>query len=245
MLDRSEDHQAAIRDMALSFAAERIAPHAFDWDRDRHFPVPTLRAAAELGMAGITVGEEHGGFGLSRLDATVMFEALSTGCPTVAAFISIHNMCAPMIDRFGSAEQPECWLPPLRRRDKLASYCLTEPGSGSDAAALRTRAVRDGDCYVLDGREQFISGAGNPDGFYVVTTRTGGDGAAGISAVVVEGGTPGLSFGADERKMGWNAQPTRAVVFENCRVPVANRLGGVGEGDRAPQRGVASEGIHL
>ncbi len=235
MLD--EDH-AQIREMALAFARERIAPHALDWDRDRHFPIDVIRAAAELGMAGICVREDVGGSGLSRRDAAVIFEALSQGCPTVAAYISIHNMCAWMIDSFGGEEQRRRWLPMLCRMDKLASYCLTEPGSGSDAAALRTRAVRDGDHYVLDGRKQFISGAGNPDDFYIVMARTGGEDPAGISAIVVEGGTPGLSFGPDERKMGWNAQPTRAVVFEGCRVPIANRLGPEGDGFRYAMRGL-------
>ena len=232
------DDTDAIRDMALAFARERIAPHALDWDRDKHFPVDVIRAAAELGMAGIVVREDVGGSGLSRLQATAIFEALAQGCPTVAAFISIHNMCAWMIDSFGDPDQRRRWLPMLCRMDKLASYCLTEPGSGSDAAALRTRAVRDGDHYVLDGRKQFISGAGNPDDFYIVMARTGGEGPSGISAIVVEGGTAGLSFGPDEHKMGWNAQPTRAVVFEGCRVPVANRLGPEGEGFRYAMRGL-------
>ena len=232
----ADDDEAEIRAMALAFASERIAPHALDWDRDKHFPVDVIRASAALGMAGLYVGEDVGGSGLTRLQAAVVFEALAEGCPTVAAFISIHNMCAWMIDTFGDAGQRRRWLPMLCRMDRLASYCLTEPGSGSDAAALRTRAVRDGDHYVLDGQKQFISGAGNPDDFYVVMARTGGEGASGISAIVVEGGTPGLSFGADERKMGWNAQPTRAVIFENCRVPVANRLGPEGEGFRYAMR---------
>ena len=239
MLDRvDDDEQAAVRAMALGFALERIAPHALDWDRDKHFPVDVMREAAALGMAAIYVREEHGGSGLPRLDAAVIFEALSQGCPTVAAFVSIHNMCAWMVDSFGSDEQRRRWLPGLCRMDKLASYCLTEPGSGSDAAALRTRAVRDGDHYVLDGQKQFISGAGNPDDFYVVMARTGGEGPAGVSAIVVEGGTPGLSFGANERKMGWNAQPTRAVLFERCRVPVANRLGAEGDGFKFAMRGL-------
>lgn len=233
-----DEDQAQIREMALAFARERIAPHARDWDRDRHFPVDVIRAAAELGLAAITVREDVGGSGLSRRDAVVIFEALSQGCPTVAAYISIHNMCAWMIDSFGSEKQRRRWLPMLCRMDKLASYCLAEPGSGSDAAALRTCAVRDGDHYVLDGRKQFISGAGNPDDVYIVMARTGGEGPAGISAIVVEGGTPGLSFGPDERKMGWNAQPTRAVVFDDCRVPVANRLGPEGDGFRYAMRGL-------
>ena len=234
----ADDDEGDIRAMALAFARERIAPHALDWDRDKHFPVDVIRASAALGMAGLYVAEDVGGSGLTRLQAAVVFEALAQGCPTVAAFISIHNMCAWMIDTFGDADQRRRWLPMLCRMDRLASYCLTEPGSGSDAAALRTRAVRDGDHYVLDGQKQFISGAGNPDDFYVVMARTGGEGPSGISAIVVEGGTPGLSFGADERKMGWNAQPTRAVMFENCRVPVSNRLGPEGEGFRYAMRGL-------
>ncbi|RYB03716.1 isobutyryl-CoA dehydrogenase [Lichenibacterium ramalinae] len=234
----ADDDEGDIRAMALAFARERIAPHALDWDRDKHFPVDVIRASAALGMAGLYVAEDVGGSGLTRLQAAVVFEALAQGCPTVAAFISIHNMCAWMIDTFGDSDQRRRWLPMLCRMDRLASYCLTEPGSGSDAAALRTRAVRDGDHYVLDGQKQFISGAGNPDDFYVVMARTGGEGPSGISAIVVEGGTPGLSFGADERKMGWNAQPTRAVMFENCRVPVSNRLGPEGEGFRYAMRGL-------
>ncbi|MDQ0469250.1 acyl-CoA dehydrogenase family protein [Labrys wisconsinensis] len=227
-----DEDQLAIRAMARDFAAKSLAPHALDWDRRKHFPVDVLRAAAGLGMAGICVPGEHGGSGLARLDGAVIFEALAGGCPTVAAYLSIHNMVASMVDAFGTPDQRQRWLPALLSMDKLASYCLTEPDSGSDAAALRTRAVRRGDTYVLNGRKQFISGAGNPDDFYVVMVRTGGEGASGITALVVEGGTPGLSFGPDERKMGWNAQPTRAVLFEDCAVPVANRLGEEGEGFR-------------
>jgi butyryl-CoA dehydrogenase len=231
------DH-TAIRDMARDFAADKLAPHAVEWDRTKHFPVDVLREAAALGMAGIYVGEEFGGSALTRFDAALIFEALSLGCPTIAAYISIHNMATWMVDSFGTAEQRAKWVPGLCRMDKLASYCLTEPGSGSDAAALRTRAVRDGDDYVLNGQKQFISGAGNDDDFYVVMVRTGGDGPSGISTLVVEGGMPGLSFGANEHKMGWNAQPTRAVLFENCRVPVANRLGEEGEGFKIAMKGL-------
>ena len=231
------DH-TAIREMARDFAAEKLAPHAVEWDRTKHFPVDVLREAAALGMAGIYTAEEFGGSALSRFDAALIFEALSLGCPTIAAYISIHNMATWMVDSFGTREQRAKWVPGLCRMDKLASYCLTEPGSGSDAAALRTRAVRDGDHYVLNGQKQFISGAGNDDDFYVVMVRTGGDGPSGISTLVVEGGTPGLSFGANEHKMGWNAQPTRAVIFENCRVPVANRLGEEGEGFKIAMKGL-------
>lgn len=224
------DDTLAIRDMALKFAREKLAPHAVEWDQTKHFPVDVLREAASLGMGAIYVREENGGAGLSRLDAVMIFEALATGCPSVAAYLSIHNMCAWMIDRFGNADQHAKYLPQLASMNKLASYCLTEPGAGSDAAALSTRAARDGSHYVLNGQKMFISGAGNADDFYVVMARTGGPGPKGISAIVVEGGTPGLSFGTNERKMGWNAQPTRAVMFENCRVPIANRLGHEGEG---------------
>jgi alkylation response protein AidB-like acyl-CoA dehydrogenase len=223
------EEQAAIRDMAADFAAEELAPYAVEWDQSRHFPIATLRKAGALGLGGITVRDDVGGTGLSRLDAVVIFEALSTGCPTIAAYISIHNMCAWMIDRHGSEERRRRWLPGLAAMERLASYCLTEPGAGSDAAALRSRAVLDGDHYVLDGEKQFISGAGASD-VYIVMARTGEDGPRGISAFVVEKDTPGLSFGANERKMGWNAQPTRTVILEGARVPVANRLGPAGKG---------------
>ncbi len=231
------EDQIAIRDMARSFAAERIAPHALDWDERKHFPLDVLREAAALGMGGIYVSEEHGGSGLTRLDAALIFEALSLGCPTVAAFLSIHNMAAWMIDRFGSEGQRARFLPGLCRMDQVAAYCLTEPGSGSDAASLRTTARRDGDHYVLDGAKQFISGAGAAD-FYVTMVRTGEAGPKGISTLVVPADAPGLSFGPNERKMGWNAQPTRAVIFEGCRVPVENRLGEEGIGFRIAMAGL-------
>ena len=232
----SED-QLAIQEMALGFAADTLAPNAMRWDEEKHFPVAEMRQAAALGMGGIYIAEDVGGSGLSRLDAALIFEALSTGCPTVAAYISIHNMCAWMIDRYGSAEQRAAFLPKLCTMEHLASYCLTEPGAGSDAAALKTKAVLDGDHYILDGQKQFISGAGVSD-LYVVMVRTGEAGPSGISTLVVEKGTPGLSFGANEKKMGWNAQPTRAVIFENCRVPVANRLGPEGIGFKIAMAGL-------
>ncbi|CAM5189207.1 Acyl-CoA dehydrogenase OS=Bosea thiooxidans OX=53254 GN=SAMN05660750_01946 PE=3 SV=1 [Bosea thiooxidans] len=231
------EDQIAIREMAQDFAAETLAPHAARWDEEKHFPVAEMRAAAALGMGGIYIQEDVGGSGLSRLDAALIFEALSTGCPTVAAYISIHNMCAWMIDRYGSEEQRQRFLPKLCTMEHLASYCLTEPGAGSDAAALKTKAVLDGDYYVLDGQKQFISGAGVSD-VYVVMVRTGEPGPSGISTIVVEKDTPGLSFGANEKKMGWNAQPTRAVIFENCRVPVANRLGPEGIGFKIAMAGL-------
>ena len=232
------DEQTAIRDTALDFARARIAPHALEWDEAKHFPIDVLREAAALGMAGIYTREAFGGSGLTRLDAALIFEALATGCPCVSAYLSIHNMCAWMIDTYGSEEQRRKWLPGLMRMDWLASYCLTEPGAGSDAAALSTRARRDGDHYILNGQKQFISGAGNARDFYVVMARTGDAGPRGISCLVIEGGTPGVSFGKNERKMGWNAQPTRAVIFEDARVPVANRLGAEGEGFRFAMAGL-------
>lgn len=231
------EDQIAIRDMAQGFAAETLAPHAVRWDEEKHFPVEEMRQAAALGMGGVYIAEDVGGSGLTRLDATLIFEALSTACPTVAAYISIHNMCAWMIDRYGSDEQRHKYLPKLCTMEHLASYCLTEPGAGSDAAALKTKAVLDGDHYVLDGQKQFISGAGVSD-VYVVMVRTGEAGPSGISTIVVEKDTPGLSFGANEKKMGWNAQPTRAVIFENCRVPVANRIGPEGIGFKIAMAGL-------
>ena len=232
-----DQDQLAVRDMAREFAAARIAPHAVRWDEEKHFPVDVMREAAALGMGGIYVRDDVGGSALSRLDAALIFEALAQGCPTVSAFISIHNMASWMIDAYGGEAQRKNWLPKLCTMQLLASYCLTEPGSGSDAAALRTRAVRDGEHYVLNGQKQFISGAGASD-IYVVMVRTGDDGARGVSTLVVESDTPGLSFGAIERKMGWNAQPTRAVIFENARVPVANRLGEEGIGFRIAMAGL-------
>lgn len=225
------DEQAAIREMAAGFAAEAIAPHVLEWDQNKHFPVDTLKAAAELGMAAIYVREDVGGSGLTRLDAALIFEALSTGCPAVASFLSIHNMCAWIIDTYGSPGQRREWLPALARMETIASYCLTEPGHGSDAGSLATRAVRDGEDYVLNGQKQFISGAGTSD-VYIVMARTGGDGPRGISTFIVPKDSEGLSFGANERKMGWHIQPTRAVTFDNVRVPAANRLAEEGEGFR-------------
>jgi alkylation response protein AidB-like acyl-CoA dehydrogenase len=223
------DDQRAIQTLARDFAAAEIAPHALRWDEERHFPVPTLRAAAALGLAAIYVRAESGGTGLSRLDAALIFEALSEACPTVAAYLSIHNMSAWMIDTYGTDEQRKRWLPGLVSMELLASYCLTEPGSGSDAAALATTARRDGDEYVLNGQKQFISGAGESD-VYLTMVRTGGEGPKGISALIVPRDTAGLNFGVNEKKMGWNAQPTRAVIFDNARVPVANRLANEGDG---------------
>jgi alkylation response protein AidB-like acyl-CoA dehydrogenase len=231
------EDQVAVRDMARAFAADKIAPFALKWDEEKHFPVDVMREAAALGIGGIYIRDDVGGSALSRFDAALIFEALAQGCPTVSSFISIHNMAAWMIDAYGSDEQRRKWLAKLCAMDLLASYCLTEPGTGSDAAALRTRAVRNGDHYVLNGQKQFISGAGESD-IYVAMVRTGDDGPGGISTLVVERDTPGVSFGANERKMGWNAQPTRAVIFENARVPVANRLGDEGIGFKIAMAGL-------
>jgi len=231
------DDQRAIQDMALAFARDEMAPHSSRWDEDRHFPVDVLRAAAGLGFAGIYVGEDVGGSGLTRLDASIIFEALSYGDVPTAAYLTIHNMASWMIDRFGSDDLRQRYLPRLTTMELIASYCLTEPGSGSDAAALRTTAKLDGDHYLLNGGKAFISGGGVSD-VYVVMARTGGEGARGVSAFVVDKGAPGLSFGANERKMGWNAQPTAQVNFDNCRVQVENRIGQEGEGFRFAMMGL-------
>ncbi|WP_029368404.1 acyl-CoA dehydrogenase family protein [Mycobacterium sp. UM_WWY] len=220
-----DDDERVIAETAAAFAEKRIAPYALEWDETHHFPVDVLREAAELGMAAIYCQEDAGGSGLRRLDAVRIFEQLAAADPAIAAFLSIHNMCAWMVDSFGTEEQRKTWVPRLASMDAIASYCLTEPGAGSDAAALRTRAVRDGDDWVLDGDKQFISGAGSSD-VYVVMARTGAEGPRGISAFVVEKDTPGLSFGAQEQKMGWNAQPTAQVIFDGVRVPADALLGG-------------------
>lgn len=226
-----------LQGVARDFAAEVLAPNARRWDEERHFPVDEMREAAKLGMAALYVREESGGSGLTRLDAAVVFEALATGCPTVAAYLSIHNMVAWMIDRFGSDAQRAEHLPSLVTMERIASYALTEPGSGSDAAALRTRAARDNEGYVLNGTKQFISGAGVSD-LYLTMVRTGGDGPAGVSAMLVPKETAGLSFGANERKMGWNAQPTRQVIFEDARIAATALLGEEGQGFRFAMAGL-------
>ncbi len=234
--DLSED-QIAIQDMAKKFTADRITPFAAEWDEKSHYPVDVWKAAGELGFGAIYVSPEHGGIGLGRLEAALIMEAMAYGCPATSAFISIHNMAAWMIDCFGSAELKDRFLPDLVSMAKIASYCLTEPGSGSDAAALKTTARRDGDHYVLNGTKQFISGAGYND-IYVCMVRTGEAGPKGISCLVVENGTPGLGFGAPEKKLGWNSSPTAQVIFEDCRVPVANRVGSEGEGFRIAMAGL-------
>ena len=227
----------ALQAVAQEFAREVLGPKALEWDEQKHFPIAEMRQAAGLGMAGLYVREESGGAGLSRLDAAVVFEALATGCPTVSAFLSIHNMVAWMVDRFGDDAQRAAWLPALLTMEKIGAYCLTEPGSGSDAAALRTRAQRGNAGWVLNGSKQFISGAGAAD-LYLTMVRTGDEGPGGISAMLVPGGTAGLSFGALERKMGWNAQPTRMVVFEDALVPPEALLGAAGQGFRFAMAGL-------
>ncbi len=224
------EEQLQIRDMVDGFAAEKLAPHTLEWDQTAHFPVDVMRELAELGLAGIYVDPEHGGSGMGRLEAALIFEGLAKGCVSTAAYMSIHNMVAWMIDRFGNDEQRAEWVPKLCAMEQIASYCLTEPGSGSDAAALKTRAEADGNAYyVLNGSKAFISGAGVSD-LYCVMCRTGEDGPKGVSAILVPKDAPGISFGAPEKKMGWNSQPTAVVNFDNCRVPVENRLGGEGDG---------------
>lgn len=231
------DDERAISDTARDFAAECLAPNAVEWDQTKHFPVDVLRKAAALGMGGIYIREDVGGSGLTRLDAVRIFEQLATGDPSLAAYVSIHNMVTWMIDSYGTDEQRHQWVPGLCSMDQLGSYCLTEPGAGSDAAALSTKAVRDGDDYVLTGVKQFISGAGTSD-VYVVMARTGAAGPKGISAFVVPRESAGLSFGANEKKMGWNAQPTRQVILDEVRVPAANLLGNEGDGFKIAMSGL-------
>jgi len=238
------DDQRAIEDAARAFAAAELAPHSARWDEEKHFPVDVLRMAAELGFAGLYVGEDVGGSALSRLDASIVFEQLSYGDVSTAAFLSIHNMASWMVDRFGSDDLRRRYLPRLCTMELIASYCLTEPGSGSDAAAMTTTAKKDGDAYLLNGSKAFISGAGTSD-IYVVMARTGGAGPKGVSAFVVEKDTPGLSFGAQEKKMGWNSQPTAQVNFDDCRVPEANRIGQEGEGFRFAMAGLDGGRINI
>jgi alkylation response protein AidB-like acyl-CoA dehydrogenase len=231
------DDQRAIQDAARAFADAELAPHSAEWDEIRHFPVDVMRRAAETGFAAIYAGEEHGGMALGRVEAAVIFEELSRGDVSTAAFISIHNMATWMIDSFGSDDLRARYVPRLATMELIASYCLTEPGSGSDAAAMRTAATRDGDHFILNGSKAFISGAGTSD-VYVVMARTGEPGPKGISAFVVNKETPGLSFGAQEKKMGWNSQPTAVVSFDDCRVPAANLLGKEGDGFRYAMMGL-------
>jgi alkylation response protein AidB-like acyl-CoA dehydrogenase len=231
------DDQLAIQDMARRFTADRITPFAAEWDEKHVFPRDTIKAAAELGFAAIYVSEESGGIGLGRLEAALIMEAMAYGCPSTSAFISIHNMAGWMLDRFGSAEIKAKYLPRLVGMEWMASYCLTEPSSGSDAAALKTTAVRDGDAWVVNGTKQFISGAGENE-LYLTMVRTGEDGPKGISCLAIEKGMPGVSFGAPEKKTGWHSQPTAALILDNVRVPTENLVGGEGEGFRIAMMGL-------
>ena len=231
------EDQLAIQDMARKFTADRITPFAAQWDEDHHFPRDVVQAAGELGFGSIYVSEESGGIALGRLEAALIMEAMAYGCPATSAYVSIHNMASWMIDRFGGDEVKARFLPKLVSMEHIASYALTEPGSGSDAAALKTTARLDGDHYVINGTKQFISGSGFND-IYVVMVRTSDDKSKGITCLVVEKGTPGLSHGAPEKKLGWNASPTAQLIFEDCRVPVANRVGAEGEGFRFAMAGL-------
>ena len=238
------DDQLAIREVAQRFTADQITPHAAEWDEKHIFPRETIQRSAELGFGAIYVSEASGGIGLGRLEAALIMEAMAYGCPSTSAFISIHNMAAWMIDRFGGEAVKAKYLPDLVTMEKIASYCLTEPSSGSDASALRTTARRDGDVYVLNGTKQFISGGGVND-LYAVMVRTGQDGPKGISCVIVEKGAEGLSFGAPERKLGWNSSPTAQVIFDNVRVPVANRVGAEGDGFKFAMAGLDGGRINI
>ncbi len=231
------EDQRAIQDMARNFTADMITPEAHKWDEDKVWPADVAKAAGELGFGSIYVSEEGGGCGLSRVESVLIFEQLSMGCPSTAAMISIHNMATWMIDCFGNDDQRARYVGELSTLEKMASYCLTEPGAGSDAASLKTKAVRDGDEYVLNGSKAFISGGGTSD-VYVVMARTSDDGAKGISCFIVEKDTPGLSFGAQEKKLGWHSQPTAAVMFDDCRIPAANLVGSEGQGFKIAMQGL-------
>ena len=231
------EDQLAIQDMARKFTADAITPHAAEWDEKHIFPRDTIKAAADLGFGGIYVSEDAGGIGLGRLESAIIMEAMAYGCPSTSAFISIHNMSAWMIDRFGSQAVKDKYLPDLVPMNRIASYCLTEAGAGSDAASLKTKAVKDGDHYVVTGSKQFISGGGENE-VYVVMTRTGEDGPKGITCLVIEKDMPGVSFGAQEKKLGWHSQPTAQVNFDGVRVPVENLVGAEGEGFRIAMMGL-------
>jgi alkylation response protein AidB-like acyl-CoA dehydrogenase len=236
--------QQALQQMARDFAANELAPHAAHWDEAEVFPEDALRKAAGLGMAAICVGEEHGGAGLGRVEAALVFEALAAGCTSTAAYLSIHNMVAWMIERFGDAAQRARLLPRLVSMQQFASYCLTDPGAGSDAASLRSTARCDGGDYVLDGSKAFISGGGRSD-LYLIMARTGGPGAKGVSAFLVEGDRPGIAFGANERKLGWHSQPTAMVHLDGCRVPASHRLGSEGDGFRIAMAGLDGGRVNI
>ena len=239
----SED-QAAFRDVARQFSDRQLAPNAADWDANKTFPKDVIKAAGDLGFCGLYCPESAGGLGLSRLDSSIILEQLSMGCTSTTAFISIHNMATWMVTEFGSTELVEAIAPGLIAGERLASYCLTEPGAGSDAASLRTQAVVDGDDYVINGSKMFISGAGDTD-YLVTMLRTGGPGPKGISCVVIPSGTDGIQFGHNLHKMGWNSQPTREIVFDNVRVPIGHRLGEEGDGFKIAMKGLDGGRINI
>jgi len=238
--------QIEIQTMATKFANEQMKPFMAEWDRNEHFPVDVLRSAAQLGFGAIYCKPQYGGTGLSRLDSSIIFEALAQGCVSTTAYISIHNMCAWMIDKYGNEEQRAEWIPKLASMEALASYCLTEPNAGSDASSLRTTARLEGDYYILNGSKSFISGAGASH-VYVVMCRTGSSdsGPKGISCVLVEKGSPGLSFGKKESKVGWNSQPTKQVIFEDCKIPAKNLIGKVGQGFSIAMSGLNGGRINI
>ena len=238
------DDQLSYVAAAKAFADGSLAPHAAKWDQDSTFPVEALAEAGALGFMGMYTPEAAGGLGMSRLDASLIVEELARGCTTTAAFLTIHNMATSMIGKYGQTETIETWCPWLVMGEKLASYCLTEPGAGSDAGSLRTQAVRDGDSYVINGSKVFISGAGETD-VLVVMTRTSDDGPRGVTAIVVPANTDGVSYGKKEHKMGWNAQPTRMIAFDNVRVPIANRLGEEGQGFKIAMEGLDGGRINI
>jgi len=238
------DEQKEMQSLALNFAMNEMFPHMSHWDQHHIFPVDVLKKAADLGFGALYTTPEHGGTGLSRLDASIIFEALSHGCVSTTAYITIHNMVCWMIDRFGTEEQRSHWVPLMASMEKLGSYCLTEPGSGSDAASLSTTARREGDMFIVNGSKAFISGAGDTD-VYLVMVRTGGQGAKGITCLLVEKGMKGLSFGKKEQKMGWNSQPTRAVIMEDCEVPVSNIIGQEGLGFNIAMAGLNGGRINI
>jgi alkylation response protein AidB-like acyl-CoA dehydrogenase len=238
------DEQLAFRDTARQFADKALAPFAAEWDLHGTFPKDTIRRAGELGFCSLYCDEDQGGMGLSRLDAALIFEQMAAGCTSTTAFITIHNMATWMLSRFGSEAVRQRWNGPLMSGEALASYCLTEPGAGSDAASLKTSARRDGDHYVLNGAKAFISGAGDTE-LLVLMARTGEPGAGGISCFAIPADTPGVSYGRNEDKMGWKSQPTRAVILEDVRIPVENRIGDEGQGFKIAMAGLDGGRINI
>ncbi|KMN32244.1 acyl-CoA dehydrogenase [Chromobacterium sp. LK1] len=238
------EEQIAFQDSARDFAASELAPRAAEWDEEETFPLEVIRRSGEMGFLGLYTPEAYGGLGLSRQDSAIVFEELAAGCTSTAAYLTIHNMVSWMIASFGSPELAERWVPHMVSGELLGSYCLTEPGAGSDAASLKTRAERKGDSYVLNGSKMFISGAGSTQ-VLVVMARTGGPGPKGVSAFVVPADAPGVQYGKKEKKMGWNSQPTRAITFDNVEIPAANRLGEEGQGFAFAMKGLDGGRINI